>query len=75
MLQGLSVLIKDPAKEEMCYALLRRGETLTIMLLWQPLVLEKWLLVEDLLQQESLMVIVIASFVKDYMQEIAFGDM
>ncbi len=45
---------------------------MTIMLLWQAVVLEKWLLVEDPLQPNHLMTIS-ASFVKDYMQEFAFA--
>lgn len=75
MLQKLSVLIRDLAKEKICYALLRRGETSTIMPQWQAVVMEKWLLVEDPLESDNLMTSVTASFVKDTMQEIVYGDM
>lgn len=61
-------------KEEICYGPLKRGETSTIMPLWQAVVLEKWLLVKDPLQPNHLVTTVIAGFVKDCMQDIAFGD-
>lgn len=44
------------------------------MLLWQAVVLEKWLLVKDPLQRSNLRTILTASFIKDCMQEIAYGD-
>ncbi|CAL8289913.1 unnamed protein product [Arctogadus glacialis] len=75
MLQWLSVLIKDPAKEASCYALLRREVTLAIMLKWQAVALERWLLVEDPVLQNNLMTSVTANFAKDCMQETLYGDM
>ncbi|CAL8235805.1 unnamed protein product [Arctogadus glacialis] len=75
MLQWLSVLIKDPAKEASCYALLRREETLAIMLKWQAVALERWLLVEDPVLQNNLMTSVTANFAKDCMQETLYGVM
>ncbi|KAF3836237.1 hypothetical protein F7725_028795 [Dissostichus mawsoni] len=61
-------------RRQMLRSLKKRGN-LTIMLPLQAVVLEKWLLVEDLLKRNNLMTTVTASFVRDSMQEIAYGDM
>lgn len=65
---------KRSHEKEICYTFLRRGVPLPIMPLWQTVVMDKWLLVKDLLQSDNLMTSVTASFVKGCMQEIVYGD-